>query len=264
MFANMSGRPAGDNRWRVDAHRTVSELKAQPPRILILSASAGAGHVRAAQAIEQAVCAIGTCDVRHVDALEHTTKIFRRLYQKAYIDMVNHAPEVLGGLYDHLDKPWKYERRRLAWDQLNTRPFVELIKSYDPAWVVCTHFLPAEIVSWLKARRRLRARLAVVVTDFDVHAMWLYRHVDRYFVALDETREHLASLGIPAEKITVSGIPIDPTFAAAARQTGACGASTGSTRTGRRSSSPREASASGRSNISSATCCSSRIGRRRW
>ena len=192
----------------------MREPTADRPRILILSASAGAGHVRAAQAIEQAVCAIATCDVRHVDALEHTTKIFRRLYQKAYIDMVNHAPELLGVLYDQLDKPWKYERRRLAWDQLNTRPFVELIKSYDPTWVVCTHFLPAEIVSWLKRRRRLRARLAVVVTDFDVHAMWLYRHIDRYFVALDETREHLARLGIPAETITVSGIPVDPTFAA--------------------------------------------------
>jgi processive 1,2-diacylglycerol beta-glucosyltransferase len=185
-----------------------------PSRILILSASAGAGHLRAAQAIEQAVCAKGACEVRHVDVLDYTTKMFRRLYQKAYIDLVNHAPKALGLLYDHLDKPWKYERRRLALDQLNTRPFVELIKSYDPVWAVCTHFLPAEIISWLKARRRLRARLAVVVTDFDVHGMWLYRHVDRYFVALDETREHLTRLGILPETITVSGIPIDPRFAA--------------------------------------------------
>lgn len=184
----------------------------QPSRILILSASAGAGHLRAAQAIEQAICAKNICDVRHVDALDHTTKMFRRLYQKAYIDLVNHAPQALGLIYDHLDNPRKYERRRLAWDQLNTRPFVELIKSYDPLWAVCTHFLPAEIISWLKARRRLRARLAVVVTDFDVHGMWLYRHVDRYFVALEETRVHLARLGVPAERITVSGIPIDSAF----------------------------------------------------
>jgi hypothetical protein len=38
---------------------------------------------------------------------------------------VNHAPRALGLLYDHLDKPWKHERRRLAWDQLNTRPVAE-------------------------------------------------------------------------------------------------------------------------------------------
>lgn len=63
----------------------------QPSRILILSASAAAGHLRAAQAIEQALCAKSTCDVRHIDALDHTTKVFRRLYQKAYIDLVNRA-----------------------------------------------------------------------------------------------------------------------------------------------------------------------------
>ncbi len=37
-----------------------------------------------------------------------------------------------------------------------------------------------------------------MVTDFDVQAMWLTRHVDRYFVALDETRVHLERLGVPA------------------------------------------------------------------
>jgi len=52
-----------------------------------------------------------------------------------------------------------------------------------------------------------------VVTDLDVHAMWLCHHYEQYFVAMDETREHLVKLGIPAEKITVSGIPIDPVFA---------------------------------------------------
>jgi processive 1,2-diacylglycerol beta-glucosyltransferase len=52
-----------------------------------------------------------------------------------------------------------------------------------------------------------------VVTDFDVQGMWLTRHVERYFVALDETRAHLERLGVPPVAITVSGIPIDPVFA---------------------------------------------------
>ena len=43
--------------------------------------------------------------------------------------------------------------------------------------------------------------------------MWLTRHVERYFVALDETRAHLERLGVPPVAITVSGIPIDPVFA---------------------------------------------------
>jgi processive 1,2-diacylglycerol beta-glucosyltransferase len=183
-------------------------------KVLVLSASAGAGHIRAAEAIERALLETGAArEVRHVDTLAYTNKIFRRLYSRAYLDMVNKMPEVLGWLYDHLDKPWKNERRRLAFDKLNTRPFVKLLKEYRPDISICTHFLPAEIVSWLKAKERIMSRQAIIVTDFDVHAMWLCHHYEHYFVALDETREHMERLGIPAEKLTVSGIPIDPVFA---------------------------------------------------
>ena len=185
-------------------------------RVLVLSASAGAGHTRAAQAVERAFKEMGAArEVRHVDTLAYTNQIFRRLYSKAYLDMVNKMPEVLGWLYDALDKPWKNERRRLAFDKLNTRPFVKMLQEYRPDIVVCTHFLPAEIISWLKAKERIMSRQAIVVTDFDVHAMWLCHHYEHYFVALDETREHMQRLGIPADKLTVSGIPIDPIFAAA-------------------------------------------------
>ncbi|MCA1814933.1 MAG: glycosyltransferase [Acidobacteria bacterium] len=184
-------------------------------RVLILSASAGAGHLRAAQAVERAFAESGAAqEVLNVDTLAYTNKLFRNLYSKAYIEMVNKSPELLGWLYDALDKPWRNERRRLALDKLNTRPFVKLLKDYEPDVAVCTHFLPAEILSWLQAKRRTQTRQAIVVTDFDVHAMWLCHHYEQYFVALDETRAHLERLGVPAEKITVTGIPIDPVFAA--------------------------------------------------
>jgi processive 1,2-diacylglycerol beta-glucosyltransferase len=170
--------------------------------------------MRAAQAIERAALELGAArDVRHVDTLQYTTKMFRNLYSRAYIDMVNKAPDVLGWLYDQMDKPWKNERRRLAFDKLNTRPFVRFLREYQPDITICTHFLPAEIISWLKAKRKLDTRQAIVITDFDVHAMWLVHHFERYFVALDETRAHLEKLGIPSARITASGIPIDPVFA---------------------------------------------------
>ena len=70
--------------------------------ILLLSASAGAGHVRAAQALERAFAEAGARNVLHVNALEHTTKLFRRLHEQAYLDAVSHAPAMLGWLYDHL------------------------------------------------------------------------------------------------------------------------------------------------------------------
>src|SRR5213594_3429503 len=187
-------------------------------KILLLSASSGAGHVRAAQAIEKAFKEVSDeagllLEVRHVDTLKFTNRVFRHLYSKAYIEVVNKQPEITGWVYDKLDKPWKHERRRLALDKLNTRPFVKLLREYQPDMIVCTHFLPAEIVSWLKAKERIISRQAIIVTDFDVHAMWLCHHYEQYFVAIDEARAYLEALAIPRNKITVSGIPIDPVFA---------------------------------------------------
>src|SRR5262245_24553121 len=183
-------------------------------KVLLLSASAGAGHSRAAQALEKAFNEFQpNIEVRHLDVLDYTNKLFRHLYSKAYIELVNKMPEVPGWMYDKLDKPWKNERRRLALDKLNTRPLVRLLRSYQPDLIVCTHFLPAEIVSWLKAKERLSSRQVIIVTDFDVHAMWLVHHYEQYFVAIEEARVYLEALGIRPDKITVSGIPIDPVFA---------------------------------------------------
>jgi processive 1,2-diacylglycerol beta-glucosyltransferase len=67
-------------------------------------------------------------------------------------------------------------------------------------------------MAWLIAKRKLRARNAIVVTDYDVHAMWLVRTVDRYYVAIEEAAEYLAHIGVPREKLKVTGIPIDPLF----------------------------------------------------
>lgn len=183
-------------------------------KILILSASVGAGHLRAAEALEKAFrLRHPHAEIKNVDALDYTNPLFRRLYGKTYLEMVNTMPEILGWMYDSLDKPWQNERRRLALDRLNTQPFIKFLKNYQPDIAVCTHFLPAEIISWLKAKGKINFPQAIVVTDFDAHAMWLAHHYEHYFVALDETKIHLEKLGIPNAKLTVSGIPIDPIFA---------------------------------------------------
>ncbi len=183
-------------------------------KVLILSAAVGAGHLRAAEAIEKEFKQqYPSAEVKNIDVLNYTNPLFRRLYGKAYLDMVNTMPEVLGWMYDSLDKPWENERRRLALDRLNTQPFINLLKKEKPDIAVCTHFLPSEIISWLKAKGRVNFPQAIVITDFDAHAMWLCHNYEQYFVALDETKIHLSKIGIPAEKITVTGIPIDPIFA---------------------------------------------------
>jgi len=68
----------------------------EKPRVLLLSASSGAGHVRAAQALEKAFAARGDCIVEHVDVIQHVSKIFQRLYDKTYISMVRPCTRIDG------------------------------------------------------------------------------------------------------------------------------------------------------------------------
>jgi processive 1,2-diacylglycerol beta-glucosyltransferase len=190
-----------------------SSSPAEGRRVLILSASAGTGHVRAAEALEKVFRQrSGVGEVRNVDALRFTNKLFRDFYSKLYIQLVQKAPTVLGWVYKSSDEPWKTDRMRLMLDRLNTGPLERFIAKFNPDITVCTHFMPAEIMSYLISKGKVNARLSIVVTDLDVHAMWLCRTFHRYFVALEESKIHLQVLGLPGNNITVSGIPIDPLF----------------------------------------------------
>lgn len=182
-------------------------------KVLVLSASAGAGHVRAADALVKAFNAEQAAqEIFHLDTLQYTTKAFRNLYSKAYIEMANNAPDVLGWIYDLMDKPWKNEKRMRALERLNVGLFMRLLKRHQPDLVVNTHFLPADIIAWLRRKEKLKCPQAVVITDFDVHAMWLNRSVEYYFTACEEARVYLSTLGIAADTISTTGIPIDPIF----------------------------------------------------
>lgn len=188
-----------------------------PRRILVLSASAGGGHVRAAQALEAACRTVHPgADVTHIDVLSLTPAPFRKLYADGYLELVNRAPDLLGYLYDRTNRPPRsaaVERVKQAVERLNTRPLVRFIRDHDPDVIVHTHFLPAEIVAHEKTRGRITAPHVVVVTDFDVHRYWVCPGAARYFVARDDNRVHLEALGEAGALVRVTGIPIHPAFA---------------------------------------------------
>ncbi|MDD5266307.1 MAG: glycosyltransferase [Methylococcales bacterium] len=182
-------------------------------RVLIMSVSAGMGHIKAAAALEKTFAADeSVVEVINNDALQYTNKLFRDFYSTFYTSLVKSAPNFLGWWYKTSDEPWRTDAMRQMIDRLNTKPLVRFIRTFDPHIIVCTHFMPAGIISHLIATEKLQAHLSIVVTDFDFHAMWLSRAFHRYFVAIDETKAYLQMLGMPTDRITVSGIPIDPVF----------------------------------------------------
>jgi processive 1,2-diacylglycerol beta-glucosyltransferase len=184
---------------------------AKPDSVMVLSAAAATGHLRAADALVSAFEAKGV-SARHVEVLRYTNPVFRKIYSDLYVELMTRGPDLLGWLYKTFDRPWQFQKRRLALDRLNTGPLLKLIRQENPDLALCTHFLPAEILLYLRKKKILDIPVGVVVTDFDAHAMWILQNVDWYFVACEETRVYLAALGIPPETIFVTGIPIDLKF----------------------------------------------------
>jgi processive 1,2-diacylglycerol beta-glucosyltransferase len=189
----------------------MEHVAPKPNSVMVLSAAAATGHLRAADALVSAFDAKGV-SARHIEVLRYTNPVFRKIYSDLYVELMTRGPDLLGWLYKTFDRPWQFQKRRLALDRLNTGPLVKLIRQENPDLALCTHFLPAEILLCLRKKKILDIPIGVVVTDFDAHAMWLLQNVDWYFVACEETRFYLAALGIPPETIFVTGIPIDPIF----------------------------------------------------
>ena len=185
--------------------------------LLLLHATAGAGHTRAAQAIAAALRIAGQDDFRVVDSLDCTTAFFRKMYAQAYLDLVQTAPALWGYLYERHDvvKPAKSRSRRarLAFDKINSRAFNTLLREEAPRAILCTHLLPLELLSDLKGRGKLNTPVHAVVTDISPHAFWVYPHIDHYHVATAAGARELEQKGIAPERIHVSGIPVDPVFA---------------------------------------------------
>ncbi len=186
-------------------------------KILILHASAGAGHKRAAQALEKGFLAVcPEAEIKICDILDFTPAIFKKTYGETYLDVIKKAPELWGYMYARLDRkapdPLRKKLRSFVY-RTNTIEFAQFYREFEPDVVVCTHFMPLEIISSLIRKGKTDASLFCTVTDFAVHALWIAENVACYYVATEEARRQILRRGQPPEQVAVKGIPIDPVFA---------------------------------------------------
>ena len=186
-------------------------------KVFIIHASAGAGHRKAAEALYNAFtrCAAGQVTVEKIDALDFSSSIFRKSYPAVYIFLVTYIPFVWGILFYLLNFSPLAPFIRIIRHQANAfycRNLIRYILTEQPDVVVCEHFLSAELVSALKQQGRYTGTVITGVTDFGVHLFWINPGTDYYFVASDMTKDELSAKGVPAEKVMVTGIPIEEKF----------------------------------------------------
>jgi processive 1,2-diacylglycerol beta-glucosyltransferase len=182
-------------------------------RVMILSASVGSGHVKAADALARVMRSRPDVDeVFSDDSLDHTNVLHKQFYSTLYKKLSAMLPEFLGWWYETSDDPWVADKGRLLIDLPQALPLINLVREFRPDVILCTHFMPAGVISWLISNGKLDARLGVVITDFHFHAFWITRAFNWYFVAQEDDKIHMEALGLPADRIEVTGIPVEPEF----------------------------------------------------
>ncbi len=183
--------------------------------ILILTASAGAGHMVAAQALEHAFrSAAPGADVEVLDVLAISNGFFRRLYADGYLGLVRHAPVAMGLLYDSMNRPnarW-LDAVRIWVQNLNKLPITRYVRQRRPRLIVNTHYLPAEIVAQMRRAGQCDCPQVIVTTDFETHRIWVHEPTERYYTATPEGRVYLTACGAAPEHVLVTGIPVRPGF----------------------------------------------------
>jgi len=182
------------------------------PRILVLWASTGNGHISVSRALETEMCAHGM-EVLSVDALDYGPGGHHTWYGDGYEILVRRWPWLWGFLYRISDDIGFMFHIQTVLDYFFLGGLETLVRRFQPDWVICTHSVPQPRLEQVRARLK-NFRVAVVVTDFYPHSMWRRGKPDHFFVPLEWTRQQLDDwLPGCAACTSVTGIPTHARFA---------------------------------------------------
>lgn len=181
--------------------------------VLIFSATFGAGHVRAAEAVIEALRAKDpNVNITHLDFGEFLSKTFNTVVKNTYIELIKHTPKLWGKFYYRTSKipPDSVLQRFL--NGLGRSEFVKFIQSLQPDLVICTYPIIAGVLAQQRLKGVLNVPLVTVVTDYAVHSQWIHPGVDLYVVGCENVYEGLVARGIDSRSIRITGIPVSPKF----------------------------------------------------
>jgi processive 1,2-diacylglycerol beta-glucosyltransferase len=182
-------------------------------RVLVLSASYGAGHNQAARSVQKAILAKApSSEVRVVDFFQFVSEPLNRFLQNLYIQSVRHAPLGYGMFYKTTSGIAADSWIQRWLNSLGHKRLLDYLAAFQPDIIICTFPTPAGVLSVMLANGTVDIPVFVVITDFTVHSQWLHPNVDAFFVATNEVAEGLKNRGIDQANIKVSGIPIDSVF----------------------------------------------------
>ena len=181
--------------------------------IIIVTASMGSGHNKAANAVAEAIkrkYPANKIDV--VDFMSTETAYFNSLVKDIYLKMLDHTPSVYEFFYKFTADAGKGSMLQTVFAHAMKKDMKELINKYAADMLICTHPFPVAAASYLKQTGGINIPIITVVTDFCFHQFWFYKNIDIYFVASEQLKSDFVKQGLPEQKIFATGIPIGYNF----------------------------------------------------
>lgn len=186
------------------------------PRILIVTAGYGEGHNSAAWGIRDALK--GRAQTRVVDLCAEAMPTTFRFTRAGYLWVISRMPGLWKLMYDVSD------RRNLAEKPVKGLGPVEdllerLVKEWMPDAVVSTYMVYPYMLDSIAARTGNAVPYVTVVTDsIVINKSWVCSDSPVWAVTDPWTRDVMAGKGVPAERVRVTGFPVNSCLDRLARE----------------------------------------------
>ncbi|KEK22289.1 diglucosyl diacylglycerol synthase [Bacillus gaemokensis] len=179
------------------------------PKVLILTAHYGNGHVQVAKTLEQTFRQKGIEDVIVCDLFGESHPVITDITKYLYLKSYTIGKELYRLFYYGVEKI--YDKKIASWyANFGRKRLKALLHAEKPDIVINT--FPIIAVPELKKQTGFSIPVYNVLTDFCLHKIWIHREVDRYFVATDHVKKVMVEIGVPSEQIVETGIPIRKNF----------------------------------------------------
>lgn len=208
-------------------------------KVLIMSASTGGGHNRAARAIKEELTNKSingiTIDCEIIDSLKIVNGTMDKLISRGYEKSAKYTPKAWGGVYKLTETSLisRNEFKDNPLTSLVSRKLKKLIEVKKPDLIIGTHPFPMIALSTLKKHSLSYANsesnafteslhkyyenlnippLVTVLTDYTTHSAYIQNEIDYYIAGHEYVKELLIEDGIDSDKIKPYGIPVERSF----------------------------------------------------
>ncbi|QWU17177.1 UDP-N-acetylglucosamine--LPS N-acetylglucosamine transferase [Paenibacillus sophorae] len=181
-------------------------------RVLLFSEGFGTGHTGAAYALAEGIKRLNPAvQCRVIELGRFLNPTVAPWILSAYRKTVSSQPKLVGMLYKTQYHRSLNRFTKLALHRVFYTHARQVIEQLKPDLIICTHPLPAAVVSRLK-HLGLKVPLYTLITDYDAHGSWVNAEVNRYLVSTSRVKAILTGRGIPSDQVKVTGIPVHPKF----------------------------------------------------